>query len=120
MLLLDTGVILAAADTNDRAHEACLELLESTTETLVISPLVVAEAGYLIDRQLGSDAESAFYRSIANAARFRRPWASTSGQDRMTSDAASVLSDPQDRRVHLRPLPATPSEAQRIARAAPV
>ena len=50
MLLLDTGVILAAADTNDRANEACVELLESTTETLVTSPLVVAEAGYLIDR----------------------------------------------------------------------
>lgn len=30
------------------------------------SPLVVAEAGYLIDRQLGSAAESPFYRSIAN------------------------------------------------------
>ena len=66
MLLVDTGVILAAADTNDRAHEACVELLESTTETLVTNPLVVAEAGYLIARQLGSKAESAFYRAIAN------------------------------------------------------
>ena len=66
MLLLGTGVILAAADTNDRAHEACLELLESTAEALVTRPLVVAETAYLIDRQLGSKAESAFFRSIAN------------------------------------------------------
>jgi uncharacterized protein len=66
VLLLDTGVLLAAADTNDRAHEACVELLEASREPLVTSPLVVAEAGYLIDRQLGSSAESAFYRSIAN------------------------------------------------------
>ena len=33
---------------------------------MVTTPLVVAETGYLIDRQLGPTAEAAFYRSIAN------------------------------------------------------
>ena len=33
---------------------------------MITTPLVVAETGYLIDRQLGPTAEAAFYRSIAN------------------------------------------------------
>lgn len=32
---------------------------------LLTTPLVVAEAGYLIDRQLGPAAEAGFYRSLA-------------------------------------------------------
>ena len=35
MLLVDTGVILAAADTNDRAHEACGHLFPRTRRTTV-------------------------------------------------------------------------------------
>lgn len=65
MLLVDTGVLLAAADAGDPDHGACAELLESAAEPLVTSPLVVAEAAYLIDRQLGPRAEAAFFRSIS-------------------------------------------------------
>ena len=65
MLLVDTGVLLAAADASDPDHDACADLLEVTTTPLVTSPLVVAEAAYLIDRQLGSGAEAGFFRSIA-------------------------------------------------------
>lgn len=65
MLLVDTGVLLAAADSSDRDHTACAELLQGAERPLLTSPLVVAETGYLIERQLGPRAEAEFYRSIA-------------------------------------------------------
>lgn len=65
MLIVDTGVLLAAADNSDRAHAACVDLVETASEPLVTTALVVAEAGYMIERQLGSSAEAQFYRSVA-------------------------------------------------------
>lgn len=66
MLLVDTGVFLAAADDNDPDHDACVALLAGTTDELVTTGLVVAEAAYLIDRQLGPAAEAGFFRSLAS------------------------------------------------------
>ena len=66
MLVVDTGVLLAAADDSDRDHVACADVVETIPGSLVTSPLVVAEAGYLIERQLGPEAEAGFDRSIAN------------------------------------------------------
>lgn len=65
MLIVDTGVLLAAADNTDRAHTACADLVEITTDTLITTALVVAETGYMIERQLGPVAEARFYQSIA-------------------------------------------------------
>ena len=48
MLVVDTGVLVAAADDTDPDHRACVDLVEMTAEVLVTSPLVIAEAGYLI------------------------------------------------------------------------
>lgn len=45
---------------------AVSRLLEGHPGPLVTTPLVVAEAGWLIDRQLGPAAEAGFYRSIVN------------------------------------------------------
>lgn len=64
MLIVDTGVLLAAADTADPDHLACAEIV-ATTEELVTTHLVIAEAAYLIARQLGPTAEAAFLRSVA-------------------------------------------------------
>lgn len=66
MLVLDAGVILAAADLADPWHPACVAVLEDGPGPLLTSPLVVAEACYLIDRQLGPLAESRFLGSLAN------------------------------------------------------
>lgn len=66
MLIVDTGVLVAAADINDPDHEACARLLEGTDGALIATPLVVAEAAYLIGRQLGAEAEAEFFRLIAN------------------------------------------------------
>ena len=66
MLLVDTGPLLAAADRDDPDHLACRDLLEGDPGPLVTSPLVVAEAAYLIDRQLGPAAEAALFASLAS------------------------------------------------------
>ena len=66
MLLVDTGPLLAAADRDDPDHLACRGLLEDDPGPLVTSTLVIAEAAYLIDRQLGPAAEAALFSSLAS------------------------------------------------------
>ena len=65
MLIVDTGVLLAAADSNDPDHVACARLLEAVKGPIVTTPLVVAETSYLIARQLGPSAEAEFFRLVA-------------------------------------------------------
>jgi predicted nucleic acid-binding protein len=64
VLVVDTGPLLATADRADKDHHACRALLEGDTGPLVTTGLVIAEAAYLIDRQLGPAAEAALYSSI--------------------------------------------------------
>lgn len=64
MLLVDTGPIVAAADTDDPDHLACKELLEDHPGPLITSPMVIAEAAYLLDRQLGPQGEVGLFTSI--------------------------------------------------------
>lgn len=66
MLIVDTGVLLAAADSADPDHEACAALVTSESESLLASPLVIAEAAYLVGRQLGAQAEATFMRAVAD------------------------------------------------------
>ena len=66
--MLDTGVLVAAADRTDRVHAKCVALLESTIEPLVTTALVIAEAAYLIERELGPRAEALLFESITNGA----------------------------------------------------
>ncbi|MDQ2896957.1 MAG: PIN domain-containing protein [Actinomycetota bacterium] len=58
-------MLLAAADRSDPDHTACRELLETHSGPLVTTALVIAESGWLIDRQLGPSAEAALYESAA-------------------------------------------------------
>lgn len=64
MLVVDTGPLLATADRADKDHAACRALLEGDEGPLVTTALVIAEAAYLTDRQLGPQAEAALYASI--------------------------------------------------------
>ena len=68
MLLVDTGVIVAAADRTDPHHRACAALLENFDGALITSPLVIAEAAYLINRELGPAAEQTLYTAIIDDA----------------------------------------------------
>ena len=65
MLVVDTGVIVAAADRNDPAHRRCADLLASEPGPIVTTGLVVAEAAYLIQRELGVESEALLFQSIA-------------------------------------------------------
>ncbi len=65
MLIVDTGVLLAAADVSDPDHATCAALLLGEPGDLVTTALVIAETAYLIGRQLGASAEAAFFVSVA-------------------------------------------------------
>jgi predicted nucleic acid-binding protein len=64
VLVVDTGPLVATADRADKDHAACRALLEGDVGPLITTGLVIAEAAYLIDRQLGPQAEAALYASI--------------------------------------------------------
>lgn len=69
VILCDTGPLVAAAITDDANHHACVELwtgLRLAGRRLLIPETVVAEVGYLLDAKLGSRAEAAFHRAIAD------------------------------------------------------
>jgi uncharacterized protein len=70
MLLLDTGPIVAAANTADPEHASCARLLAAYPEPFVVTGLVVSEATYLLGKYLGHVAEAALLRSLATE-RFR-------------------------------------------------
>jgi len=60
MIVVDTGVLYALADRDDAHHAACVRWLASARRPLIVPPLVIAEACYLIGRHLGPVPEAAF------------------------------------------------------------
>lgn len=63
-MIVDTGPLVAAANRKDPDHEACRDLLASSSGTLIVPALVVAEATFMIERAGGSAAEARFLRSL--------------------------------------------------------
>jgi uncharacterized protein len=66
VLIVDTGPLVATADRADKDHAACRALLEGDEGPLVTTAMVIAEAAYLIDRQLGAKAEASLYAFIVD------------------------------------------------------
>lgn len=56
MLVLDTSVLLAALDADERRHGVCRALLDDSDEVLVIPSPVLPELGYWAEQRLGVDA----------------------------------------------------------------
>ena len=92
LLVVDTGVLLAAADAGDPDHAVCASLLADEPGPLLVSPLVVAEAAYLIGRQLGPRAEATFMRSIADG---------EVSMETLTSTEMTMIADLLDRYADL-------------------
>lgn len=65
-MILDTGPVVAAANEADPRGDDCQELLREATAPLVVPSLVIAEAAYLIARDLGAVAEARLLRSLAH------------------------------------------------------
>ncbi len=70
MIVVDTGVLFALADRGDTYHRACVHWLAGTRGELVVPPLVIAEACYLVGRGLGYQAEAALLAAIGPGQRF--------------------------------------------------
>jgi len=64
VLVIDTGVLVAAADRTDRHHTRCAAVIRDDPGPLVTTAMVIAEAAYLLERELGPSAEAALYSSI--------------------------------------------------------
>lgn len=64
MLIVDTGVLVSAADRTDPRHDACAQLLSGEAQPLITTAMVIAETAYLLDRELGPHIEALLYQSI--------------------------------------------------------
>lgn len=68
MILLDTSGILAALFPDQNRHTECAEALLTATAPLIISPFVLAEIDFLIQKFGGVDAEIRFLAEIGRRA----------------------------------------------------
>lgn len=64
MLIVDTSVLIAAANTREAGHHACAELLRAE-EALVVPAPVVTETCIMLDRRLGAPYEARFLATVA-------------------------------------------------------
>lgn len=64
MIVVDTSVLVALTDRDDRHHASCRSWLTGTNDRLLIPPTVLAEACYLIDRELGPETEAVFLDDV--------------------------------------------------------
>jgi uncharacterized protein len=64
MLLVDTNILLTAADTSTPEHHRCVGVLDEHADIAVTAP-VVFETAWMIESRLGAAAEAVFVGSIA-------------------------------------------------------
>ncbi len=68
MILLDTSGLLAALFDDQRHHEECADVLRNAQGPLILSPFVLAETDYLIQKYAGVKAELMFLEDVARGA----------------------------------------------------
>lgn len=64
-ILVDTGILYALADADDRWHDRAREWLEEVSELILAPVTVLPEVTYLLQTRLGSSVERRFVRSLA-------------------------------------------------------
>ena len=67
-LVLDTGVILALLNANDRHHQACVELATGTNEPLIVPAATLAELDYWVRKVLGVRTWQTFVEDVESGA----------------------------------------------------
>ena len=63
-ILIDTGILYAAADIDDAWHESVKIFLKDMTDTLVVPITVLPETCYLLNNHLGQESERKLVSSI--------------------------------------------------------
>jgi hypothetical protein len=64
-VLVDTGILYALADRDDRWHQPASAWLEDLSELLIVSVTALPEVAYLLHTRLGPGAELALVQSLA-------------------------------------------------------
>ena len=64
MLVLDTSVVVASLNADERRHTDCRELIASANEPLVIPSSTLCEIDHVAGRRFGPSAMPAFLRRI--------------------------------------------------------
>ncbi len=68
MIVVDTSGVLAVKDEAHPSHGAVAELLRGPTQSLLLSPLVLAECDYMLATRLGDAAAREFLGEVADGA----------------------------------------------------
>ena len=71
-VVVDTGVLLAAADADDDDHEVCARLLREHRGKLWVPAPVIPKCAWQVERNVGSAAEAAFLRHMASERRYQQ------------------------------------------------
>jgi uncharacterized protein len=66
LIIIDTGPLVAAANADDQDHERCVAMFRAARRPWLVPQPVIAEVCYLLERERGSKAESAFLRSFGH------------------------------------------------------
>jgi uncharacterized protein len=64
LIIVDTGPLIAAADADDHDHERCVTMFRTVRRPWLVPQTVIAEVCYMLERERGSAAESAFLRAF--------------------------------------------------------
>jgi predicted nucleic acid-binding protein len=64
-VLVDTGILYALADADDRWHAPASAWLDDMSELLIVSVTALPEVAYLLHARLGPTAELAFVQSLS-------------------------------------------------------
>ncbi len=65
MILADTGIFVAATDSDDKHHVVCAELVRKRAGEFIVPHTVVVEVCWLLERNFGPSVEAEFLRSVA-------------------------------------------------------
>lgn len=76
-IVVDTSAVLASLDEAYAEHEAIAEILASHDGPLIVSPMVVAEADYMLHSRLGAAAARKFAADVAAEAYELPEWAAS-------------------------------------------
>lgn len=66
VVLVDTGVFVSAAATDEPRHASCAELLRAHRGELVVPATVIPETAWLVESRLGPAAEVRFLRLVTS------------------------------------------------------